>query len=130
MKDFYGNEIMKYYETEKKGRLSNTYGSGQVKTDSLDLTRGTYILSVSCHSEQSVGNKLSAGIFQGRIHKTDDTILVDGSHAGDGGYDLSFTRMGIVNLEKDTSIYALGQTASTNCVGGGMRVVLRAVKVI
>ncbi len=128
MKNFYGDLIQKYYETERKGTLTATYGSGAVVTNSIHLEAGTYIMSAKIGSDTSVGNALSTGIYQARI-QNNSTIYVDGSHTGDGAYSMGFSVTGIVKLDTAQNIFALGQTGSQTSVGGGMKVTLRAVKI-
>ena len=128
MKNYYGEPIQGYFEKEKRGKLTGTYGGGQVRTDSITLSKGVYVVSVSCKSDTSSGNKLTTGDYQGRV-QTDKGVLVESCHTGNGAYDLSFSASGIVNLESETSVYAVAQTGSSHAVNGGVRVVLRAVKV-
>jgi hypothetical protein len=56
-------------------------------------------------------------------------VLIEGSHTGNSGYALSFEVSGIVNFQSNTTLYALGQTRTGDAVGGGMRVVFKAVKI-
>jgi hypothetical protein len=128
MKDFYGNSIQKYYETVRSGTLTAVFGAGQVRTNDLTLPKGTYVLTVSCYSDTSVGKQLAVGDFQGRI-QTSSGVIIEGSHTGNNGYALSFEVSGVVNFQSETTLYALGQTRTQDAVCGGMKVVLRAVKV-
>ncbi len=129
MKDFYGTKTQpEYYETEKSGKLTHTYGSGAVITDSIHLEPGTYIMTAKIGSDTSVGNALSTGIYQARIQNS-STIYVDGSHTGDGAYAMGFSVTGIVKLDTAQNVFALGQTGSQTSVGGGLNVKLRIVKI-
>jgi hypothetical protein len=85
-------------------------------------------MSAKIESDTSVGNALSTGIYQARI-QNNSTIYVDGSHTGDGAYAMGFSITGIVKLDTAQNVFAIGQTGSQTSVGGGMKVVLRAVKV-
>lgn len=129
MKDFYGVETQAdYYEIEKVGKLTGTYGSGAVQTGAISLKPGTYLMSVKIGSETSVGNALTTGIFQARVHNG-STILIDGSHTGDSGYGMGFTITRVVKLDTTANVFALGQTSTPSNVNGGMRVELRIVKI-
>lgn len=129
MKDFYGNSIQKYYETAKSGKLTGMYGEGQVKTGDISLDSGTYVVTVRIENDTSVGNSLSTGVYHARVQTNDGNTLLSGSHTGDSGYPLAFTVSQIVNFESETSFFALGQTTTSSSVNGGLKVILRAVKV-
>lgn len=129
MKNYHGEMISKYYETEAKGKLTGTYGSGQVKTGAISLDPGTYVVTVRIENDTSVGNSLSTGVYHARVQTNSGNTLLSGSHTGDSGYPLAFTVSQIVNFESETSFFALGQTTTSASVNGGLKVILRAVKV-
>lgn len=128
MKNFFGEMINTYFETAKTGKLTATYGSGQVRTDNMTVPPGLYVLTSTIQGDTSAGKSLATGIFHTRIHSTTEE-LASGSHNGNGGYGMTYNITRIVKFDEDTTIYALGQTSSSENVGGGMKVILRAAKI-
>jgi hypothetical protein len=129
MKDFSGKSIQRYFYKAERGALTGTYGSGAVYTNYLDLTKGTYVVSVYCRSDTSVGNKLTTGDFQVRVQTNGGSSLIQSCHTGNAGYDLSFTMCGIINIDSLTPVCATIQTSSQNAVNGGVIIRFEAIKV-
>lgn len=130
MKDFFGDRISDIYETQKTGKLTATYGSGQIRTDNMQVPKGLYVLMATIKSDQGAGNKLTDGIFQVRIHTTSTGVpIAENSHLGNVGYELTYSITAIAEFIENTSLYALGQTSTGANVNGGMKVVLKAMKI-
>lgn len=130
MKDFNGSDFMNLISIEKSGKLTNQYGGGQVKTNSVTLRKGKYIVSIHGEEDRSVGNAVNSGVFYLRVtDETHNKVLIRGSHTGDNRYELSFTLSDILDVESDSNVTALIQTASESGVNGGVKVRFKAIKI-